>query len=225
MAEPTAEALTTLYVREIERRGFRHFNCGEVDLAQPQRAVFVVSNWPDSFTDFYAREIVGGLDPVVDAMTTRRSAFSWTDLREEAKSRRHLRVIDAMRGFGWTEGIGIPLQRGGSRRGVISLAGDRPSVAPEERDEIALLSTVFYERVRSLAPGRTPRWNAAGLTPRECEALHWVARGKSDAEIARRMRIATATAHYHVENAKRKLGAHTRAEAVAITVSLGLVIP
>lgn len=218
-----AGALTTLFRDELARRGFGHFNCGEVDLADPTRSVFVVTNWPDEFTDFYTREIVGGLDPVVDAMSTRLTPFSWAELRSERKSPEHVRVIDAMRDFGWTEGLGIPLPRGGSRRGVISLAGDRPALSPEERSELSVLSTVFYERLRSLTAGQSPSWNAAGLTPRELEALRWVSAGLSDAAIGDRMRIKASTVHYHVERSKRKLRAKTRAQAVAVAVSLGLV--
>lgn len=65
---------------------------------------------------------------------------------------------------------------------------------------------------------RPPRDPAAqpALTGRERDCLLFVAEGLSDGDIAGQLGISTVTAHAHVENAKRKLGARTRAQAVAL---------
>jgi DNA-binding CsgD family transcriptional regulator len=53
------------------------------------------------------------------------------------------------------------------------------------------------------------------LTPRERECLKWVAAGKTDWEISQILNISEQTAHGYVQNALIKLGARTRAQAVA----------
>jgi DNA-binding CsgD family transcriptional regulator len=53
------------------------------------------------------------------------------------------------------------------------------------------------------------------LTAREREVLSWVARGKTNAEIARRLWLAPSTVRKHLENAYAKLGVNTRTAAVA----------
>lgn len=53
------------------------------------------------------------------------------------------------------------------------------------------------------------------LTPRERQVLELVAEGCNSTEIARRLDIRPATVRTHVEHARGKLGARTRAEAVA----------
>ena len=53
-----------------------------------------------------------------------------------------------------------------------------------------------------------------GLTPRECEVLHWIAQGKRDAEIAAIIACSPATVGKHVENLLRKLHAENRGAAV-----------
>lgn len=53
------------------------------------------------------------------------------------------------------------------------------------------------------------------LTPRERQVLELVAEGCNSTEIARRLEIRPATVRTHVEHARGKLGARTRAEAVA----------
>jgi DNA-binding CsgD family transcriptional regulator len=56
---------------------------------------------------------------------------------------------------------------------------------------------------------------ALGLTEREAEVLAWVARGRSDGEIAQLLSISPRTVDKHLENLFRKLGVRNRAEAVA----------
>jgi DNA-binding CsgD family transcriptional regulator len=56
------------------------------------------------------------------------------------------------------------------------------------------------------------------LTPRELEALTWVARGKSAWEIGEILHITKRTVDEHVRTAVRKLGAANRTQAVAIAL-------
>ena len=60
-------------------------------------------------------------------------------------------------------------------------------------------------------------------TGRECEVLYWIARGETDKDIAVRFGVKASTIRTHTERARRKLGATTRAQAVARALSLGLI--
>jgi len=62
------------------------------------------------------------------------------------------------------------------------------------------------------------------LTPRELEVLALIAAGASNKLIARRLAISVHTAKFHVAGVLEKLGAHSRAEAVAIGARVGLVL-
>ena len=53
------------------------------------------------------------------------------------------------------------------------------------------------------------------LTPREVEVLRLLARGQTNLEIARTLVVREGTIKYHVKNILRKLGATSRADAVA----------
>lgn len=53
-----------------------------------------------------------------------------------------------------------------------------------------------------------------GLTRREREILAWVARGKTNSEIAQILWIAPSTVRKHLENIFPKLGVRTRTAAV-----------
>jgi len=63
------------------------------------------------------------------------------------------------------------------------------------------------------------------LNEREIEILTWVARGKTSAEIARSLRLSKRTVDFHIDNARIKLRAATRTEAVLKAVAGGLIKP
>ena len=63
----------------------------------------------------------------------------------------------------------------------------------------------------------------APLTAREHEVITLVAAGLQGGEIAARLDVSPETIKSHVQNAMTKLGAHTRAHAVAIALSTGQI--
>jgi len=67
--------------------------------------------------------------------------------------------------------------------------------------------------------------NFATLKDREIEVLTWVARGKTSADIARKLRLSKRTVDFHLDNARVKLRAGTRTEAAIKAVASGLIKP
>jgi DNA-binding CsgD family transcriptional regulator len=65
--------------------------------------------------------------------------------------------------------------------------------------------------------------SAASLTPREVEILNWLKEGRASSEISSVLRISERTVNFHVQNLKGKLNAMSRAHAVAIAASRGII--
>ena len=74
-----------------------------------------------------------------------------------------------------------------------------------------------WTRVAARDPKRVP------LTDREREVLGLVAGGLTGGEIARHLILSPETIKSHVQNAMTRLGAHTRAHAVAIALRTGQI--
>ncbi|TYB54340.1 response regulator transcription factor [Nonomuraea sp. PA05] len=75
---------------------------------------------------------------------------------------------------------------------------------------------------RSAAP---PSERLSVLTGREQETLRMMARGLSNAEIAREMVVSEHTVKTHVSNVLTKLGLRDRAQAVIAAYETGLIVP
>ncbi len=68
-----------------------------------------------------------------------------------------------------------------------------------------------------------PRFGRGGPTAREREVLALLAAGATDEQIAEMLGLSPATVQTHVRNAKAKLGARTRAQAVAMALQHGMI--
>ena len=90
-----------------------------------------------------------------------------------------------------------------------STAAGRPSLHPSAA--LALL-----EELRGGAP-------AEALTPREAEVLRGVAAGQTNKAIALKLNLSEHTVKFHLGSAMSKLGAASRAEAVALAMQRGLI--
>lgn len=66
---------------------------------------------------------------------------------------------------------------------------------------------------------------AMALSSREIECLEWLARGLLDDRIAASLGISCSTVRLHLKNARVKLGARTREQALVLALQRGLIVP
>lgn len=157
-------------------------------------------------------------DRIIPAALDSPASFTWDEFlaRRPGERARAFAVVEA---FGWRVGLVVPVHGPGDERGIVSLAARRLTMTSEDRVWIEKACLLAYRRGRFLTATR----GAPGLTEREGEALALVALGHDDFEIGEALRVSKATAHAHVERAKRRLGARSRSHAVAIAMSRGLI--
>jgi DNA-binding CsgD family transcriptional regulator len=88
-----------------------------------------------------------------------------------------------------------------------------------------LLVALYYADAVHKRLVREEAARAIRLTLRERECLLWLAKGLRNDRISERMSISNPTVEMHLANARRKLGAFTREQAVARAVALRLISP
>lgn len=196
--------------------------------AQPLSPLHVETNYPAEWVDRYRDHGYLAIDPV--ALEARRTPlpFQWrAALALPAYGATAQRVFDEAATFGIHDGYTIAIHASAGLS-MISMAVDDPSLftpaAARRRQILHLLALHFHmacERALSEPPHEPP----PRLTPREREVLLWTAKGKTGWEIAQILKLTERTVTYHVENAKTKLGASSRSQAVVVAMSLGLIQP
>ena len=114
--------------------------------------------------------------------------------------------------------VGITMTRERLRKSVTAKA----ELAAEERVLDALVgnsaSPETRQKFRKLL-------REGALNDREIEVLTWVARGKTSVEIAKILGLTKRTVDFHTDNARAKLGAATRTEAVLKAATGRLIEP
>lgn len=131
---------------------------------------------------------------------------------------------EAVLAYGYNDVFIIPIHGPGSVQGVVTLATRRAlTLGPADRTVVEMMSRAVWERCRTAEGSGVSEPARVQLSPRELECLQWAAAGKSDFDIAALVGIKPATAHFHIEQAKKRFGVKTRVEAVAVGVLHGMI--
>lgn len=167
---------------------------------------------PPGWEALYADERFADCNYLSREYGRRNEAFAWSDIRLITPA--EVRLRETLADHGTRDGIAVPCHGPGGYSGVVSLAFDRlEALSPGERAAIAFAAAAAHGQMHRLSP--PARAETVALSPRERDCLGFVANGLSDSEIAERLGVGVTTIVSHVQNARRKLGARTRAQAVA----------
>jgi DNA-binding CsgD family transcriptional regulator len=82
--------------------------------------------------------------------------------------------------------------------------------------EVGLGETMWLLRAHAAGDAPPSRLASAALTPRETEVLSWIAKGKTNRDVADILGMSPRTVNKHLEHVFEKLGVETRAAAAAL---------
>jgi DNA-binding NarL/FixJ family response regulator len=97
----------------------------------------------------------------------------------------------------------------------LSIAPGRWLIA-QRLGEVSLGETMWLLRVGNADQAPPSRLASAALTPRETEVLSWIAKGKTNRDIADILGMSPRTVNKHLEHVFEKLGVETRSAAAAM---------
>ena len=219
----SAAACADLFRNAVARFGIEAFACGEIDLDDRDRNVMFIAEWPKAWVRYYVKSGLIKRDPLLNAVAVYRKPFTFGDIIHDKRfSTLDRDALRAAEHQGWTQGLAVPVARGGARFGLVTLLGRGEELDASLRLNLCLISECLLTRVRSLVKRAEYAMPPAGLSKREVEAARLVALGHSDAEIAAELAISESTAHKHVESGRKRLKAKNRAHMAALTVSLAI---
>ncbi|KAF0113451.1 MAG: LuxR family transcriptional regulator [Hyphomonadaceae bacterium] len=111
----------------------------------------------------------------------------------------------------------------GARNAIASihLGFERNEFSCDEVFAFQMAGLILTEKLMGM--GELPTPNAVFLTSRERDCMAFVAEGKTDWEISVILGISSETARFHIDNARRKLGATNRTQAVAKLVNMRII--
>ena len=132
---------------------------------------------------------------------------------------------DEARSFGLRVGWAQSCFDADGKVGLLSLSRSHEAMSRAEIvDKEPMLRwfvSVAHTTLSGLLAGSAPL--ATCLTAREVEVMKWTADGKTSREAGAILGVSENTANFHVKNANRKLGANSKAAAVARAAVLGLL--
>jgi LuxR family quorum-sensing system transcriptional regulator CciR len=194
-----------------------------VDLRGASGAIRI-HNYPDEWEEYHDRKHLGRSDPVHRACQRAGVGFRWSELgRLIQLTSRDLRVLEAAAGQGIGDAFTVPAQVPGEINGSCSFAGARGVSLDERKLAMAQLVGAFaFEAARRLTRVR-PDAEPVHVSERERQCLLWIARGKSDWEIARILGISPETVHQYVKHARLTHDVVSRSQLVAHALFSGTI--
>jgi DNA-binding CsgD family transcriptional regulator len=218
----SAKDLTLAYQRFIERSGFAFFCVKTVPADYDGSGPFdILSVSPhDDWFGRWATTQYAKSAPLGPRLRQEMRSISWTEFAE-GQNFAEREVLDEASRHGICDGWATAFEIGRRRFEVLLLALAEHNLTPNE--EIALHFASAYWGMKLFQLEHLRLSGKRALSDRERECLRWVAAGKTDWEMSRILGISEKTAQEHVGRAVTKLGAATRAQAVA-TALIGNLI-
>lgn len=223
----TPQEVGSVLVAALGGFGLRNYAIGGMPTPEnPNPTRFMFHNWPAEWERAYHEQGFAQVDPVPRAAMTCAMPLTVGELRAGKagflpgpESQAYFATAEAIVGG---KGLIVPIAGPKGYHGIAVLGGAREDFTCEERAALHVLAIYAHWRLLDLfgseAQGEGPR-----LSVREVEVLRLARTGLSDEEMAARLGIAVRTVRFHFENARRKLGARTRAEALVTAVGLHLL--
>lgn len=209
-------------------RPFGFFGASASELRQtPQGRArdFFFITWPSGWLELYDRRGFARQDPIPLLAWLNWRPFDLREAFEDREKTEQRRAFEAwVRQIGVNDIFAVPLHFPGNDVGLCVSVASRKFDCPAERHALQFASIHVLARCRELVRvGAGSVLVKCPLSAREIECMRWVIEGKSDTDIGEILGISPTTVHYHIENAKKKLGVRTRLQATQLAVSRGYI--
>ncbi|MEN8892388.1 helix-turn-helix transcriptional regulator [Planktotalea arctica] len=180
-----------------------------------------------AWVDRYIEKDYLRIDPVVLGCYQRFHPVDWKRLDWSSKAARSFRREAIEFGVG-NQGFSIPIRGPNGQYALFTASHncsdtDWDEFTKTNRRPLILLAHFFNQKALEFEPDRLPEASRA-LSPRETDAMTFLAMGLNRAQAADTMAISEHTLRVYIESARFKLGAINTTHAVARAMSRGLIV-
>ncbi|MGI9352191.1 MAG: LuxR C-terminal-related transcriptional regulator [Rhizobiaceae bacterium] len=192
----------------------------------------IKSNFSEEFRNAYAKEGLGEIDPFLlfscETLSAKKIVTKNLSSFPDA-SPVHQKFLEHAAENGAINNLGIPVRTSDSKGffggWIFSNCESDESYHRLEKDyakETHLAAVLAFERM--VAIGLGAKFHDCLLSIREKECLLWLCAGMRTSVIADKLSISNSAVNLYIANAKHKLGAKTREQAIARAIFSGEII-
>jgi DNA-binding CsgD family transcriptional regulator len=222
----TVQGVSDLFCETVAQVGMTVAASGMVSGAHAIDGMpFHFVNWPEDWLVMYQARNYAKIDPIPRWAIISGGAVSWSEVMAALppKDAGHEVFREAVR-YGYREGFVTPVRTADGDLGLVSVGGDRSPLRVDEKLFLQTISIAALQRANSLmVPPRDVSSNMLSVRERECVML--LGQGLTDREIGQVLRVVAATVRFHLDNARRKMGARSRAHLTMMLSSREQVTP
>lgn len=186
---------------------------------------FLVQNWPDGWHEAYMARGFYEFDPIPRAATLVSRPMTIAAIQNGAAGftpdPRSRALFEKARAFGQACGLLVPIFGPNGYRGIVCYAGAGPDPDAQGQARLHLAAIYAHDRARTLSFAR--HGSDLTLSARELDVLRLIGSGLGDEDVAMSLGITVRTVRFHASNARTKLAAANRIEAVATAKNMGLI--
>lgn len=222
-----ASELDQLQIATEELRdhyGIDHIVYHWVDSAGEQ---YGCGTYDDKWVQRYIDQGYIRVDPVIIGCYLRFHPVDWKRLDWSAKTARAFQLEAIEHGVG-NQGFSVPIRGPNGQFALFTAShsgndADWVEFTQAHSRDLILIAHYFNRKALEFEPDRAQE-QAQSLSPREVDAMTYLAMGYSRAQVANTLSISEHTLRVYIESARFKLGAMNTTHAVARALSRGLIV-
>lgn len=187
---------------------------------------FALATYGAEWADYYAKEELYKVDPVVLSAFQRFHPYNWKNLSWDKKPARRL-LVDAIDGGVGNQGVSVPIRGPHGEFALFSLSHSCTDVewakfVAHHISDLLLIGHFLHQTARQIE-NKDNESNIPSLSPREGDALRLLGGGLNRGHVAEKLAISEHTLRVYIESARHKLGAANTTHAVAKALAQGLI--
>ena len=185
-----------------------------------------ISDYPLEWVDHYLTRDFSIIDPVVRTAKELGKPFTWSvDQMPIRVSKVQTSFMGEAADFGIRSGVSIPIPSGFRHTAMLTLASSNGALDSRTigDDGIARDAAIYlhaFAKIRGPAFLHGPDFR---LSPQEVKVLAWCKRGFCAADIAEFMGLKEPSVRFHMQGARRKLGANNIQQAIGTATDHRLI--